>query len=582
MIQGENMVLSFKEVAVDIEENGQVAIYKKKALEVEGTSLNQKLYSLAQLADLLSCEEEQGPEPLRNMGESKHRDKNEDADLIFVGVEDANKDDEILFVRVISKSKPVISNILNRVTPDSYLKRKKSCLSQDLAGTLQPANYTTPTSKEASIFPASESERGAIDSPLIFEPSSKPDYKTNSPEIVPGSSSDLLSSWSQGLLGTVFSVGGKDKSPRDSKRLSTLDINSGNPKRPKFSDGLPGGHSAVAPSGASPAVNMSTPSLLSPVQNEASFLWSYANDKAHFNLMDPDRANSLERLEKTDLLDLASQNKTVDPKKGNLVVLLPDFYYGQHRGDGQPEEKTHTAFKCLSCLKVLKNVRFMNHMKHHLELEKQKGDSWEIHTTCQHCHRQFPTPFQLQCHIESVHISQEPSAVCKICELSFETDQVLLQHMKDNHKAGEMPYVCQVCNYRSSAFADVETHFRTCHENTKNLLCLFCLKIFKTAAFYVSHCWRHWNKRVFQCPKCRLQFLTLKEEMEHQTKNHQTFKKPEQLEGWSPETKVIIQTSIQPGSRGAASITMNNIDSQLSSLKTKRRVTMNTKYSRDH
>ena len=98
----------------------------------------------------------------------------------------------------------------------------------------------------------------------------------------------------------------------------------------------------------------------------------------------------------------------------------------------------------------------MNHMKHHLEVERLKGDSWKYHTTCQHCHRQFPTPFQLQCHIESVHTSQEPCTVCKICELSFVSDQVLLQHMKDNHKPGEMPYVCQVCSYRSSFFADVD------------------------------------------------------------------------------------------------------------------------------
>ena len=32
-----------------------------------------------------------------------------------------------------------------------------------------------------------------------------------------------------------------------------------------------------------------------------------------------------------------------------------------------------------------------HHVRNHLELERQKGDSWEIHTTCQHCHHQFPT-----------------------------------------------------------------------------------------------------------------------------------------------------------------------------------------------
>ena len=68
---------------------------------------------------------------------------------------------------------------------------------------------------------------------------------------------------------------------------------------------------------------------------------------------------------------------------------------------------------------MLKNVEFVNHMKHHLELKRLIGDSWKYHTTCQHCHRQFPTPIQLQCHMESVHTSQEPCTVCKICELSF-------------------------------------------------------------------------------------------------------------------------------------------------------------------
>ncbi|KFO23684.1 Zinc finger protein 280B [Fukomys damarensis] len=273
-----------------------------------------------------------------------------------------------------------------------------------------------------------------------------------------------------------------------------------------------------------------------------------------------------------------SQNKTFDPKTGSLILLLSDFYYGYHKGDGQPEQKTHSTFKCLSCLKVLKNIKFMNHMKHHFELEKQRGDSWENHTTCQHCYRQFPTPFQLQRHIASVHTTQEPFAVCKICELSFETDQVLLQHMKDNHKPGEMPYVCQLCNYRSSAFGDVETHFRVCHENTKNLLCPFCLKIFKTAAPYVCHYRRHWGKSIHQCSKCRLQFLTFKEKMEHKTRCHQMFKKPEQLEGLPPGTKVVIQVSLgpnQPGSVKLASITMGTVESEPSPLKSKSRISKN-------
>ncbi|XP_076711445.1 zinc finger protein 280A [Callospermophilus lateralis] len=496
--------------------------------------------------------EEQEPKPLKkHERESNQIDKDNDAELIFIGMEHANEDAEILFVRMISNSKPVISNILNRVSPGSYSRRKKDHLSQDPAQMFQSAMRVTPMA--TTITPVAQSEQSSIDIPITVESSSKPDYRMSSPQVVPPHSSDLFPSRTQCLEKVALSVGGKVESSCDSKRTSTSDIDSRNPKRSKLRNKIPSTHSStMASSDISPTKDICTPSksthfLSSHIQNGTSSPWPPANEKVPFVLRDPGPGNNSEGLIKTGFSSLASQNKTFDPKKGNLIMLLSDFYYGQHQGDGQPEQKTHTTFQCSSCLKVLKNVKFMNHMKHHLELEKQRGDSWETHTTCQHCHRQFPTPFQLQHHINSVHTFQEPSAICKICELSFETDQILLEHMKDNHKPGEMPYVCQICSYRSSAFADVETHFRAYHENTKNLLCLFCLKVFKMANPYMNHCWKHWNKKnLFSCSKCRLQFLTSKEEIEHKTKNHQTFKKPVPLEGLPPGTKVIIQTSTHP------------------------------------
>ncbi|KGL80509.1 Zinc finger protein 280D, partial [Tinamus guttatus] len=300
----------------------------------------------------------------------------------------------------------------------------------------------------------------------------------------------------------------------------------------------------------------------------------------HFNLMDPlknhmkyccpDMINNFfPGVDKTECSSTTS--KIAESEKGKLIMLVNDFYYGKHEGDiqqVQQEQKTHTTFKCFSCLKVLKNnIRFMNHMKHHLELEKQSSESWESHTTCQHCYRQFPTPFQLQCHIESTHTPYESSTICKICELSFETEQVLLQHMKDNHKPGEMPYVCQVCNYRSSAFSDVETHFRTVHENTKHLLCPFCLKVIKIGAPYMHHYMRHQKKGIYRCTKCRLQFLTCKEKMDHKTQHHRTFRKPKQLEGLPPGTKVTIRASVgalQSGSSASSSVSTSTSTFQLS------------------
>ncbi|XP_071381294.1 zinc finger protein 280C [Centroberyx affinis] len=238
-------------------------------------------------------------------------------------------------------------------------------------------------------------------------------------------------------------------------------------------------------------------------------------------------------------------NTSVNASK--RIMLVSDFYYGRFEGDRPKQEgqKTNTTFKCQSCLKVLKNnIRFMNHMKHHLELEKQNSESWESHTTCQHCYRQYMTPFQLQCHIESAHSPFESSTNCKICELAFESEQVLLEHMKDNHKPGEMPYVCQVCNYRSSFFSEVETHFRSVHENTKDLLCPFCLKVLRSSHIYMQHYMKHQKKGIHRCGKCRLNFLTYKEKLEHKTHVHKTFRKPKALEGLPPGTKVTIRASV--------------------------------------
>ncbi|NXH30894.1 Z280D protein, partial [Myiagra hebetior] len=328
----------------------------------------------------------------------------------------------------------------------------------------------------------------------------------------------------------------------------------------------------------------------STIKNGGPFPRACPKCNIHFNLMDPlknhmkyccpDMVNNFfPGVSKTESLNTTS--KTAESEKGKLIMLVNDFYYGKDEGDlqqVQQEQKTHTTFKCISCLKVLKNnIRFMNHMKHHLELEKQSNESWESHTTCQHCYRQFPTPFQLQCHIESTHTPYESSTICKICELSFETEQVLLQHMKDNHKPGEMPYVCQVCNYRSSAFSDVETHFRTVHENTKHLLCPFCLKVIKIGAPYMHHYMRHQKKGIYRCTKCRLQFLTCKEKMDHKTQHHRTFRKPKQLEGLPPGTKVTIRASLgshQSGSSATSSVSTSSSTFQISP-KTKNATTKN-------
>ncbi|NXL71035.1 POGZ protein, partial [Leptocoma aspasia] len=229
-----------------------------------------------------------------------------------------------------------------------------------------------------------------------------------------------------------------------------------------------------------------------------------------------------------------------DPAQAKLIMLVDEFYYGRDGGKGAavpPCPRVPTSFRCPHCTKRLKNnIRFMNHMKHHVELDQQNGEV-DVHTICQHCYRHFSTPFQLQCHLENVHSPYESSTKCKICEWAFESEPLFLQHMKDTHKPGEMPYVCQVCQYRSSLYSEVDSHFRLIHEDTRHLLCPYCLKVFKNGNAFQQHFMRHQKKSVYHCNKCRLQFLFAKDKIEHKLQHHKTFRKPKQLEGLKPGTK---------------------------------------------
>ncbi|XP_040824941.1 zinc finger protein 280D isoform X3 [Ochotona curzoniae] len=525
-------------------------------------------------------------------------------------VED-DDDDEPIFVGEISSSKPAISksqvefvlivDILNRVNPSSYSRGvKNGAVNRGISATFKPTNqhYVNPSSNPVTPSPANfHPESRSSNSSVIVQPFTKTGSVTNSLQVVSNSAPELLFDLTRDVSlshfqgGPTVSVAGVNENSFLSKRPSASEANSVSPKKPKPGENVPGTNSsAVFPSVTSPSVtppqavpSKGTNASSNQSKNGTPFPKACPKCNIHFNLLDPlknhmkyccpDMINSFLGLAKTEFSSTTNKSKTVDSEKGKLIMLVNDFYYGKHEGDVQEEQKTHTTFKCFSCLKVLKNnIRFMNHMKHHLELEKQSSESWENHTTCQHCYRQFPTPFQLQCHIESTHTPHEFSTICKICELSFETEHVLLQHMKDNHKPGEMPYICQVCNYRSSSFSDVETHFRTSHENTKNLLCPFCLKVIKIATPYMHHYMKHQKKGIHRCTKCRLQFLTCKEKMDHKTQHHRTFIKPKQLEGLPPGTKVTIRASVGPlqsGSSVTPSISASTSTLQLSPPRTK-------------
>ncbi|XP_034409876.1 pogo transposable element derived with ZNF domain b isoform X2 [Cyclopterus lumpus] len=236
---------------------------------------------------------------------------------------------------------------------------------------------------------------------------------------------------------------------------------------------------------------------------------------------------------------------TSDPPR--VVMTVEEFYYGTFEGDlslRKPLQlgiKTST-FTCHICHYLAENnLRLMQHMLHHSELigGRAPGDDRKC---CKFCYRQFSSPDQLQSHEDQVHGPALSSCLCRICEWAFENEPAFLNHMKSNHKPGEMPYVCQVCSYRSSFSADIVQHFASFHKDSRFLMCLFCLKVTRNPVSYQQHLLRHQVNQAFHCNRCRLQFIFLKDKMQHKLENHRSFRRPAQLEGLPPGSKVTIRT----------------------------------------
>uniref|UniRef100_A0A3Q2E622 Pogo transposable element derived with ZNF domain b n=1 Tax=Cyprinodon variegatus TaxID=28743 RepID=A0A3Q2E622_CYPVA len=227
-----------------------------------------------------------------------------------------------------------------------------------------------------------------------------------------------------------------------------------------------------------------------------------------------------------------------------VVMSVEEFYYGRFGGDislrkAPPPGTCGSSFTCSICsFRAENNLRLMQHSLIHSELVVDRKDQ----QCCRFCYRLFSSVAQLKDHQDQVHGPTQSSCLCRICEWAFDNEPAFLNHMKSNHKPGEMPYICQVCSFRSSFYSDVLQHFATFHKETLFLLCVFCLKVNKSPTNYQQHLYRHKLSQAFHCNRCRLQFIFLKEKMQHKAENHRSFRRPSQLDGLPPGSKVTIRT----------------------------------------
>lgn len=222
----------------------------------------------------------------------------------------------------------------------------------------------------------------------------------------------------------------------------------------------------------------------------------------------------------------AKRQKGPDPKDAQKENDHYGFKKGKKKFDD--DSVSNPKFSCHHCnRRIASNLRFMQHIKNHLDKERQHTFSLNDMINCEHCYKRFRTPFERQCHIEKFHMKTDFK--CGVCELSFENSKTLVQHLEEKHPALQMPYICKICDYRTSIYDDINVHFAKTHQGGKSLLCHFCLRVIKTAKDFSRHCLKHLTISIrngsHRCKYCKLMFLSYSELKEHTDKDHVRFAK---------------------------------------------------------
>ncbi|PAA63930.1 hypothetical protein BOX15_Mlig033122g1, partial [Macrostomum lignano] len=202
------------------------------------------------------------------------------------------------------------------------------------------------------------------------------------------------------------------------------------------------------------------------------------------------------------------------------------------------------AYNCCVCSAQMPcSDAAAKHILEHLLSARIHRANLTAHTRCHRCLRSFQTPARMQRHLSRAHPDclDESALVCRICELHFDTDSKLADHLAGTHPPRDMPYRCELCAHRSSSHADLIQHFYSFHACSGELLCYFCLKVFRfpngtgsspaaqSLSPYYSHLRAHLadscsdphgNANSNGCPKCKLHFLSRQSLKQHLDSAH--------------------------------------------------------------
>nr|MDT0250438.1 C2H2-type zinc finger protein [Endozoicomonas sp.] len=183
-------------------------------------------------------------------------------------------------------------------------------------------------------------------------------------------------------------------------------------------------------------------------------------------------------------------------------------YYSPHTSSLNRHTKTqHSSIKNIRC-ELCKETfvtkeQLHSHSLYHKSVKKFR---------CPHCNTGFNAKKTLSRHIKLVHFGKKEFE-CTACKKCFKSGENLRSHYSSVHTGKDQyKFECEFCNKKFAKDCNLKSHLHV-HSNSRNELCRYCKKAFKTKQLKNKHEAIHDKK--LECSDCNKKFAHATELRRH-------------------------------------------------------------------
>ena len=194
------------------------------------------------------------------------------------------------------------------------------------------------------------------------------------------------------------------------------------------------------------------------------------------------------------------------PAKFEINPILSQAHF-----DHLPDHAHETKFPCTTCDKVYDLDLSLR--KHTVDCGREKD------LVCKTCGWKTKVQKKLWEHRKQMHSGDyKNKRRCKNCNAVFDNFKSLTRHYRMDH--GVLPYMCESCPLSFVTESSLTNHRRNIHENLASWKCGVCDMKFKHRQETQKHVASHFDKPIYRCTECLLDFGCMATGYIHIKKTH--------------------------------------------------------------